>query len=107
MMIATKWLIAPAVVLSATFAVAVEAQKAWVPEMGFVPDSQTAIRIAEAVWIPIYGEKKIASEKPFRAKLRGETWLVEGSLPPGVDGGTAIAEISKRDGRILRVIHQQ
>jgi hypothetical protein len=76
-------------------------------------DSQTAIRIAEAVWIPIYGEKMIADEKPFHATLNGDGWTVEGSFPgtgshPGkVGGGTAIAQISKRDGRILKVIHEQ
>ena len=78
-----------------------------IPEMGYVPDSETAIRIAEAVWIPIYGDKIIAKEKPFKATLHGETWTVTGSLPDGHVGGTAIAEISRRDGRILRVIHEQ
>ena len=81
--------------------------KSWVPKNGFVPDSQTAIRIAEAVWIPIYGEERITKEKPFKAILRGDTWLVTGTLPPRAVGGTAIAEISKLDGRIVRVIHEQ
>jgi hypothetical protein len=31
-----------------------------VPPKGFVPDAVTASRIAEAVWIPIYGEEKCA-----------------------------------------------
>ena len=82
-------------------------RRVWIPKGGFVLDSQTAIRIAEAVWIPIYGEKKISGEKPFKAELRGETWFVTGSLPAGAVGGTAIAEIAKLDGRILRVIHEQ
>jgi hypothetical protein len=78
-----------------------------IPERGYVPDSETAIRIAEAVWIPIYGDKLIAGEKPFKASLEGETWTVTGSLADGHVGGTAIAEISRRDGRILRVTHEQ
>ncbi|MDX2028773.1 MAG: YbbC/YhhH family protein [Alphaproteobacteria bacterium] len=77
------------------------------PPNGFVPDEQTAVRIAEAVWIPIYGEKKIEKEKPFKAVLKEDTWRVTGSLPEGMLGGTAIAEISKKDGRILYIIHQQ
>ena len=76
-----------------------------VPSNGFVPDEKTAIKIAEAVWIPIYGEHQIQSEKPFVASLKNGVWTVEGSLPKGWDGGVAIAEISKRDGRILRVSH--
>ena len=39
------------------------------PKDGFVPDAKTAIKIAVAVWEPIYGEKEIAREKPYRARL--------------------------------------
>jgi hypothetical protein len=38
--------------------------------------------------------------------LVGDTWIVEGSLPSSHQlGGTAVAEISRTDGRILRVSH--
>lgn len=80
----------------------------FVPKNGFVPDAATASRIAEAVWIPIYGEKLIFSEKPFKVTLHGDVWTVTGKdLPAGWAGGVAEADISKRDGRILRVIHGQ
>lgn len=84
-----------------------ESQKhSFIPKDGFVPDKETAIRIAEAVWIPIYGEEKINSEKPFKATLSNGVWMVEGSLPEGFEkGGVAIAEIAKKDGRIIRVSH--
>jgi len=78
----------------------------FIPEKGFVPDAATATRIAEAVWIPIYGEAAISKEKPFKANLHSGVWTVTGKdLPPGSAGGVAEADISKRDGRILRVIH--
>jgi len=78
----------------------------YVPKEGYVPDATTAIKIAVAVWVPIYGEKTIADEKPYIAKLSNEgVWTVCGSLPANMVGGTAIAEISKKDGRILRVSH--
>ena len=81
---------------------------AFVPKNGFVPDAATAGRIAEAVWIPLYGDKRIFSEKPFNVTLHGGVWTVTGKdLPRGWDGGVAEADISKRDGRILRVIHGQ
>jgi hypothetical protein len=77
------------------------------PKEGYVPDEKTAIRIAVAVWIPIYGEKRIEGEKPYQARLNSGIWTVEGSLPEGenVLGGVAIAEIAKDDGRISRVSH--
>lgn len=104
------WIKAPAmfpVMLALAMAASTGGKKPWIPEQGFVPDASTAIRIAEAVWIPIYGEKQISTEKPFKAVLRNDMWFVTGTLPPGFEGGTAEAEISKRDGRILRLIHGQ
>lgn len=77
----------------------------YVPSQGFVPDSITAVRIAVAVWSPIYGEAQIRGEQPYRARLRDSIWVVEGSLPPRTPGGVAVAEIARRDGRILRVSH--
>ena len=78
------------------------------PDEGYVPDAKTASKIAEAVWVPIYGEKTIAAEKPFKVALKEGVWTVEGAdLPPNMDGGVAIIEIAKVDGRILRVSHGQ
>ncbi|MDD5260923.1 MAG: YbbC/YhhH family protein [Methylacidiphilales bacterium] len=76
------------------------------PNDGYVPDAKTAIKIAVAVWEPIYGEKQIAGEKPYKAKLGSNNiWIVEGSLPENTIGGVAIAEIAKDDGKIIRVSH--
>lgn len=75
------------------------------PKAGFVPDATTAVRIAEAVCIPIYGQAVVENERPFSASLKGETWTVTGFLPKGMDGGVAIVELRKADARILRVSH--
>jgi len=93
--------------LAAALAILVSASQKhyYVPPRGFVPDEKTATRIAEAVWVPIYGEEVIRGEKPFVASLKSDVWTVHGSLPKGRVGGVAIAEISKSDGRILRVSH--
>lgn len=77
----------------------------YIPVNGFVPDSITAVRIAVAVWSPIYGESQIRGEAPYHARLADSIWTVEGSLPRGYIGGVAVAEIAKRDGRVLRVSH--
>ncbi|MFN7943909.1 MAG: YbbC/YhhH family protein [Blastocatellia bacterium] len=75
------------------------------PKQGYVPDAKTAIKIAEAVWLPIYGEKVLKDERPFQATLENGVWIVNGTLPQGMLGGTAEARISKETGCILRVIH--
>jgi hypothetical protein len=69
---------------------------------GFI---KTAIRIAEAVWLPIYGES-IYKEKPFVASYKNGIWTVAGTLSKKyMFGGTAEIDIQRSDGKILRVIH--
>jgi hypothetical protein len=77
------------------------------PKDGYVPNAATAVTIAVAVFEPIYGEASIARHKPYRASLADGVWTVRGTLPAGFAGGTAVAEIAKDDGRILRVFHEQ
>ena len=102
----TNLLIALAVFLSAALMAAEVPEHRVMPKDGFVPDAKTAIRIAVAVWEPIYGEDQIAKEKPYRVRLdKGGVWVVQGSLPKDWIGGVAIAEIAKDNGRILRVSH--
>jgi len=76
----------------------------YIPKEGFVPNAKTAIKIAEAVWIPIYG-KNIYREKPYTVSIKNGVWYVEGSLPRGSKGGVAFIMIQKTDGKILKVIH--
>lgn len=80
-------------------------QHSYRPKDGFVPDEKTAIRVAEAVLTPIYGEKQIKSEEPFSAKLHSGTWIVSGTIAEGVEGGVAEIKISKRDGTVISVTH--
>ena len=79
-----------------------------------VADSATAVEIAEAALIPVYGRKHIESERPFTAKLRNGVWTVYGTLrcsdgKGGTTticvGGAAAVEISQKDGHILRMWH--
>ena len=77
------------------------------PKDGFVPNEATAIAIAEAVWIPLYGKRALRKERPFHANLTNGVWHARGSLPKGYHGGVAHAEIVKENGCILRVWHEK
>lgn len=73
---------------------------------GYVPDESTAIKIAEAIWLPIYGDK-IQENKPFRASLSGDSiWVVTGTVHTS-EGGVPFALIQKKDGKILDVYHEK
>ncbi len=75
------------------------------PARGYIPDQETAIAVAVAVWKPIFGAATIEHEKPYSATLKDGVWHVEGSLPEGFVGGVANADISKDYGTILSVYH--
>jgi NTF2 fold immunity protein len=72
----------------------------------FVPNKETAIKIAEAIWLPIYGSN-IKNFKPYKAYLveNEKVWIVEGSLKKGEKGGVPKIEINKKDCKILKVSH--
>jgi len=74
------------------------------PAAGVVPDSDTAKRIAEAVWLPKVsgpGARVMALD----AELKYGVWIVTGSHTSLVQP-TLAAFIQKKDGKILR-IHQE
>ena len=80
------------------------------PKEGYVPDSTTAVKVAEAALIPVYGKRQIESEEPFNATLKDGVWIVRGTLPcpdpqTVCKGGVAEVKISKDDARILSMIH--
>jgi hypothetical protein len=93
-------------VICASVLFAAEAQKHnYKPASGYIPDEETAIKIALAVWTPIYGKEQLDKEKPYKATLKDGIWYVSGSLPKGWRGGVAEAEIAKDNGKIIRISH--
>jgi hypothetical protein len=70
----------------------------------YVPNEETAVRVAEAILYPIYGEN-VYQQRPFIAILENEIWVIEGSLPEGMKGGVAYIEIRKKDCKVLKVSH--
>lgn len=82
--------------------------KSFRPKEGFVPTAETAVKVGEAVLMPVYGEKKILDERPFKAMLRGDVWTVQGTLACApCPGGTAVVKISKTSGQILFMAHYE
>jgi hypothetical protein len=76
------------------------------PENGVVPDEQTAVSVAEAVFRPVYGKDYVDKFLPYHAVLQDDLWTVYGTLrPAGAHGGTPQLRISKQDGRVLEIWH--
>lgn len=77
------------------------------PAEGFVPDEKTAIAVAIAVLKPVFGDRQIDRQSPFRADLKDGNWWVSGSLPEEALGGVATAVISKKTGEIRAIWHTE
>ena len=78
-------------------------------ENGFVPDEETAGKIADIILCKIYGEE-VLLKKPYQIKLIGDTWYIEGTLKNDKFeslsfGGIPYIKIRKSDGAILGVTH--
>lgn len=80
---------------------------------GYVPDSLTAIGIAKAIWLPIYGKDHIERHSPFDAGLLGDTiWRITGSryrrtLNDWELGGSLFLDIHKTDGKVTNSGHSK
>ncbi len=81
--------------------------RSFVPKDGYVPDASTAIAIADAVTVPIYGRSTVDSEKPLRAELKEGRWLVIGTYQREKAGGGGTVEvlIDQMTGKVLYLNH--
>lgn len=76
------------------------------PPDGFVPDAETAEKMAEILLIRMYGEYQIELEMPLRATLNDNVWIVRGSGARIKLGGVAEMHIKKSDARIVYFKHE-
>jgi hypothetical protein len=76
------------------------------PSNGYVPDQKTAIQVAKAILISVYGEVTVKNEETFTASLAGNIWTVKGAVRP-YPSGNAEVKLSKTDGAVLFLTHSQ
>ena len=70
---------------------------------GVVADKETAIRIAEAILSPVYGEEAIREQGPYQVTLNDGKWTVDGTASPGHVVGRFHIIILQSDGRIIEI----
>lgn len=83
----------------------IETSHSFHPRDGFVPNKDTAVAIAYAVALPVYGIEELNREKPFRAELKGGQWIVLGTLHKNTSGGTLVVQIDQASGAITYLGH--
>lgn len=71
---------------------------------GVIRTEETAVNVAEDIWLGIYGES-INDFKPFIVQFENGIWKITGKVPEGFIGGGPYIEIKKNNGKILKVTH--
>jgi len=95
------------VLLSFAYGSDKKAEDTSLPSRGVVPNEITAVKIAEAVFLPIYGEEEVARYRPYEATLKDGVWTVFGTLKRNARGGTPTMTIQKSDGKVLDIWFSQ
>ena len=76
-----------------------------------VSSAEMAFKIAEPMLIDTYGKENILLQKPFRINLVDDIWIIYGTLPLAngkmAVGGTAYIEIRKKNGELVKMIHEK
>ncbi len=81
--------------------------KSALPSQGVIPNEDTAVKVAEALFIPIFGADEVAKYSPYHARFKDGLWTVYGTLKSGSRGGTPQMTIQKKDGKVIEVWHSQ
>jgi hypothetical protein len=81
-----------------------KAKEVTVAPRNWVPDARCACEVAKAVLRPIVGPEEVRAEI-FQATLRGDKWIVRGSVPrvDDVRGGATEVHISRKTCEVLLV----
>jgi hypothetical protein len=87
-----------------SFAFAQGNQNAKTSPFAVIQDSVTAIKVAEAILLPMYGEKNFKQYLPLRAYLKEERiWVVESSNKYEFLGSTPNIELQRSDCKVLKI----
>ncbi len=73
--------------------------------INIIPDSKTAEKIAEAIFVANYGDF-VLKQKPYKVELVGDSlWVVSGVREKYTPGGVAKIKILKKNCKVLELSH--
>ncbi len=70
-----------------------------------IKTQETAIKYAETVLFDIYGQKNIEKQKPYDVYKIDGYWIIGGTLPKSMHGGTFLIIINSKNGQIIKLTH--
>ncbi len=70
-----------------------------------ITDKETAIIISEAILFKIYGKENTIRQRPYEINKINEYWVINGTLPDNINGGTFLIILNSTDGQVIRLTH--
>lgn len=70
-----------------------------------ISDSETAVKVAEVFLFKIYGEQNIIKQKSYAVNYINEYYVINGTLPKQMKGGTFLIIINSKDGKVIKLTH--
>ena len=70
-----------------------------------IQDSQTAVDVAENTLFNIYGKENIIQQRPYDVNFTENHYVINGTLPQNMKGGTFLIILNSKDGKIIKLTH--
>jgi NTF2 fold immunity protein len=74
-------------------------------KLDIVKDEATAIKIAEAILVNIYGQECLDRERPYEIYRFDRHWVLRGTMAEEL-GGTFLIIIDAKTAEVLRITHE-
>jgi hypothetical protein len=70
-----------------------------------ITDKETAITISETILFKIYGKDNIIKQRPYEINQIDNYWILSGTLPENMLGGTFLIILNSTNGQIIKLTH--
>ena len=70
-----------------------------------ITDKETATIVAETILFKIYGKDNITKQRPYEINHIDNYWVLNGTLPKNMLGGTFLIIINSTNGQIVKLTH--
>jgi hypothetical protein len=70
-----------------------------------ITDKETAIMVTETILFKIYGKDNITKQRPYEINQIDNYWVLNGTLPKNMLGGTFLIIINSTNGQIIKLTH--
>lgn len=74
---------------------------------GPIETADRAIEVVEPSLFEIYGRRSIIGQRPYIVNRVDDHWLISGTLPGEVVGGTFKALLRASDGKLIHIMHEE